>query len=62
MYAGKNLDKAIMQAQANADYFDLCYLVFLDTSGNVRIEHCPAPNHIILTGTSKIVYPTAKGL
>ena len=32
------LDKAKVQAQANADYFNRPYKVFTDTSGNIRVE------------------------
>ena len=60
MYAGKDFKKAILQAQANADYFDTCYVVMFDTNGNVRIEHCHTPNHVKLTGASVLVRPIKK--
>lgn len=37
------LTKARIRAQANADYFGRPYAIFLDSSGNLRIEqYCAA--------------------
>lgn len=46
MYAGKSYTKAKAQAQANADRTGTRRYIFLDTSGNLRVETTRPPQEL----------------
>jgi hypothetical protein len=55
-HPGRDMIKARNNAQANADYFNVPFVIFTDTSGNIRIEKlCTGPKNIDVY----VVYPSS---